>query len=70
MLKYSINLIWSEIDFCYVATIPEISGLSAFGEIPEEAIFELRIALTGFMKVYKEDNCLIPEPKTLESKNK
>jgi len=66
MFKYSINLIWSDEDNCYVATISEFPGLSAFGDTPEEAVEEAKIALKGFLKVYEEDGCTIPEPKILK----
>lgn len=67
MEKYSINLMWSEEDEGYIATIPEFPGLSAFGENPEEAMEEAQMALEGFIEVYNEDGCKIPEPQTLET---
>jgi predicted RNase H-like HicB family nuclease len=66
MFKYSINLTWSDEDNCYVATVSEFPGLSAFGDTPEEAVEEAKIAVEGFVKVYKEDGCPIPEPETLK----
>ena len=66
MDKYSINIMWSEEDEGYIATIPEFPGLSAFGQNPEEAIEEAKIALAGFIEVYNEDGCKIPEPQTME----
>ncbi len=66
MFKYSINLTWSDEDNCYVATVSEFPGLSAFGDTPEEAIEEAKIAVEGFLKVYKEDGCPIPKPETLK----
>lgn len=66
MFRYSVNLTWSEDDGCYIATIPEFPGLSAFGETPEEAAKEARIAAMGFMEVYKEDGIPLPEPFTLQ----
>lgn len=66
MFKYSIQLKWSDDDDCYVATIEEFPGLSAFGESPEEAMKEAKIAAEGFLEVYKEDNCPIPQPNTLK----
>lgn len=66
MFKYSINLIWSSEDDCYVATIPEFSGLSAFGETPEEAAEEARIAAEGFIKVLEEDGCELPSPNSFQ----
>lgn len=62
MFKYSIQLFWSEEDDSYVATIEEFPGLSAFGDTPEEAAREARIAAEGFIKVLQEDGELIPEP--------
>jgi len=69
MFKYSINLIWSDEDNSYVATVSKFSGLSAFGDTPEEAVEEAKIAVEGFLKVYEEDGCQIPEPEILRSKS-
>lgn len=66
MFQYSISLVWSEEDGCYVATVAEFPGLSAFGDSPEEAVNEAKIAVEGFLKVYKEDGCPIPNPETLK----
>ena len=66
MFKYSINLIWSDEDNCYVATVSEFPGLSAFGDNPEEAVEEAKIAAEGFLKAYEEDGCQIPEPEILK----
>jgi predicted RNase H-like HicB family nuclease len=65
MFKYSINLMWSDEDESYVATIPEFPGLSAFGETPGEAVEEAKIAADGFIKVFKEDGRPLPEPALL-----
>lgn len=62
MFKYSVNLIWSKEDNCYVATIAEFPGLSALADTPEEAVEEVKIAAESFMQVYKEDGDPIPEP--------
>jgi predicted RNase H-like HicB family nuclease len=64
MFKYSVQLFWSEEDDAYVATIEELPGLSAFGDTPEEAAREARIAAEGFLKVMKEDGEIIPQPHT------
>lgn len=66
MFKYSINLAWSEEDSCYVSTVAEFPGLSAFGNSPEEVVEEAKIAVEGFLKVYQEDGCPIPKPATLK----
>jgi len=64
MFKYSINLEWSNEDECYISTIQEFPGLSAFGETPEEAVKEAKIAAKGFIEVLKEDGDEIPKPIT------
>jgi predicted RNase H-like HicB family nuclease len=56
---------WSDEDESYVATIPEFPGLSAFGDTPEEAAGEAKIAAEGFMEVFKEDGRLLPDPALL-----
>ncbi len=62
MFKYSINLEWSNEDECYISTIKEFPGLSAFGETPEEAVKEAKVAAKGFIEVLKEDGKKMPEP--------
>ena len=39
----------------FVATIPELDGLSAFGNTPELALKELTIAKRLFLEVMEED---------------
>jgi predicted RNase H-like HicB family nuclease len=65
MLKYSININFSEEDNCYIATVPAFPGLSAFGDTPEKALEEAKIVLQGFIEVYQEDKRPIPEPDIL-----
>ncbi len=62
MFKYSINLIWSEEDKAYIATVPEFPNLSAFGETPQQALKEAETAIKGFIEVLRQDGCEIPEP--------
>lgn len=63
MNKYSINVQWSDEDECFVALVPEFPTLSAFGETQEEALAEAKVALQGFIDIYKEDGTSLPEPK-------
>lgn len=65
MNNYSINVTWSVEDDCFVATIPEFSGLSAFGATREEAVAEAQIALEGFFEIYEENGISLPKPSTL-----
>ena len=65
MFKYSIRLAWSDEDQGYIATIPEVQGLSAFGETPEQAVSEAKVAAQGFLEIYEEDGVPAPEPKKI-----
>jgi len=67
MDHYSVNVVWSDEDNCFISTIPEFEGLSAHGETREEAIQEAQIALEGFIEVIEEDGDEVPEPQTLNS---
>ena len=69
MLKYSVNIIWSDEDEAFLATIPEFPGLSAFGDTHEEAIQEALLAAQGMIDVLSEDNEDIPEPKRRNKRN-
>jgi len=60
--KYSLNLKFSEDDAGYIAICPEFPGLSAFGNSPEEAVGEAKIALGLFIETYREENKPLPEP--------
>jgi antitoxin HicB len=55
--------VWSDDDRGYIATCPEFPGLSAFGETPEGALAEARVAIPVFIKTYVEDRIPIPEPR-------
>ncbi len=65
MFKYSINLVWSENDESYVATIPEFPGLSAFGKTLESAMKEAIIACELFIEEMIKDGEEIPKPATI-----
>jgi antitoxin HicB len=67
MSKYSIFLCWSEEDKAYIATVPELPGLSALGSSADEAMKELSIAQELYLEVLQEDGEEIPEPDLLKS---
>jgi len=52
---YTIIIKWHEGSDAFVATIPELDGLSAFGNTPELALKELQIAKRLFLEVIEED---------------
>lgn len=60
--KHSIIIQWNEEDKVFVATVPEIEGLNAFGTTPEKAIKELNEAKELFLETLQEDGEEIPEP--------
>ena len=66
MSKHSTLIQWSEEDEAYVAVVPELPGLSAFGSSPEEAARELAIAKEAFLEVLVEDGEEIPKPEVLK----
>jgi len=66
MSKHSTLVQWSENDQCYIAVVPELEGLSAFGNTPEEAVKELAKAKKLFLEVFEEDGEEIPEPDVLK----
>lgn len=65
MDQYSVVCQWSDDDEGYIALVPELRGLSAFGETPSEALKELEIAKEAYIGVFEEDGCDLPEPKKL-----
>lgn len=65
MSKHSTIIQWSEEDEAYIAFVPELLGLSAFGSSPEEAARELSLAKEAYLEVLTEDEEEIPEPETL-----
>jgi len=60
--KYGINIIWSDEDNEFMATCPDLPGLSAFGETVEEALEEAKVALGLFLKSYEDAGEPLPTP--------
>lgn len=54
MDKYAISIKWSDEDNGFIATIPGIQALSAFGFSRDEALSELHIAAEAYFKVLKK----------------
>ena len=55
---------WSEEDQGFIVTCPDFPGLSAFGETPEEALAEAKVALNLFIESLQASGD--PLPKTTE----
>ncbi|NVM57685.1 MAG: type II toxin-antitoxin system HicB family antitoxin [Desulfobacterales bacterium] len=63
--KYSVQILWSDEDNCFVATSEELPHVSAFGDTYEEALKEFRDAMDIHLEVLGEENH--PQPITLDS---
>jgi predicted RNase H-like HicB family nuclease len=63
---YSVICQWSDEDEGYIAFVPELRGLSAFGETRAEALEELELAKEAYLKVFEEDGCQLPDPKRMQ----
>ena len=62
MNKHAISIKWSDQDNCYVATIPGINALSAFGTTREEALAELKIAAEAYFEALEAAGKTLPLP--------
>jgi predicted RNase H-like HicB family nuclease len=61
-VKYAIEIFYSEEDDGYIAVVPELPGCSAFGETPEEALKEVKIAIELWLEAAKKIGKEIPKP--------
>jgi len=64
MYKYSVVIQWSDDDKAYVATVPELPGLSALGGTRAKAVKELSIAQKLYCAALAESGSL-PEPEKM-----
>lgn len=60
--KYSMHVQWSAEDEEYVAVCPELGGVSALAETPEEAIRELETVIELTLETYEKQGWALPEP--------
>lgn len=63
MKDYHINIFYSEEDEGYIADIPDLETCSAFGDTPEEALREVRIALNAWLDAARTLGKPIPPPR-------
>lgn len=66
MAKYSMRIAWSEEDELFVATCPEFDDISALAPSYEEAVAELREAITLAVDTYKHEEWPLPKPQNAE----
>ena len=61
--RYDINLFWSDRDESWVADVPDLKSCAAFGDTPEEALAEARVAIQGWIETATAHDMPIPEPR-------
>ncbi len=62
MNRYAIIVFWSEEDAAWVADVPDLKSCAAFGNSPEEAVTEVRIAMDAWIAAARAAG--LPIPKT------
>jgi predicted RNase H-like HicB family nuclease len=60
-MHYAIIVFWSEEDGGWVADVPDLKSCSAFGDTPEEAVAEVRVAMQAWLAAAREAGHPIPE---------
>lgn len=59
---YHINIFWYAPDACWVADVPDLRSCSAFGDTPDEALAEVKVAIDLWIETAREQGATIPEP--------
>ena len=62
-LKYEVIIYWSDEDDLYVAEAPELPGCAAHGDTYDEALQNIRDAMSLWLDVAHEFGNHVPEPK-------
>lgn len=62
MLKYHLNIYWSETDNAFIAAVPELPGCMADGATYEEVINNVQTIIQEWIEIAEEFNRSIPEP--------
>jgi predicted RNase H-like HicB family nuclease len=61
MVRYVIIVFWSDEDEAWVADVPDLRSCSAFGDTPEEAVAEVRVAMEAWLAAACEAGHPTPE---------
>jgi antitoxin HicB len=61
MFKHAVSIKWSDEDKGYIAVIPGVEGLSAFGKTQNRALAELKIASSAFFESLKKAGRPVPD---------
>lgn len=60
--KYPIEIFFSHEDEGYIAIAPDLPGCSAFGETEEDALAEIKNAISLWIETAEKEGKIIPEP--------
>lgn len=60
--RYAIEIFYSDEDQGYIAIAPELPGCSAFGETEEEALREIKVAISLWLETSQKERKEIPPP--------
>lgn len=61
MPHYAIIVFWSDEDGAWVADVPDLKSCSAFGDTPEEAVAEVRVAMRAWLAAARNAGHPIPK---------
>jgi predicted RNase H-like HicB family nuclease len=61
--RYHINVFYSEDDQGFIAEVPDLDGVSAFGETPHEAVREIETVIDLWIETATAEGRSIPEPR-------
>jgi predicted RNase H-like HicB family nuclease len=62
MLKYHLDIYWSEADNAFIAAVPELPGCMADGATYEEVVKNVQVVIEEWIEVSSEFNRPIPQP--------
>lgn len=62
MKHYHLNLFYSAEDGGWIADVPDLKYCSAFGDTPETALAEVRVAMQGWLAAARKLRRPIPKP--------
>lgn len=63
MDRYSINILWSDEDGCWIADVPDLRYCTAHGPTPEQAVREVQTAMAAGLESARSHGDPVPEPR-------
>lgn len=62
MIKYSMIISWSELDQCYLVSVPDLPGCMADGETPQKAVENAQTIINEWIETAEMLGREIPKP--------